>query len=210
MRALTGSDSLMKVAENAGSFGCMERNGHPGEEVVYVIEGQLEIELDGETFLLGAGDVLNFDSSLAHTYQAVGDAQPRVLVITADPSQHASPIDGSGTGSYSPGGTSGGSTSGTGVSPRLRLELTAEHDEPDRGSDDQEQRRPEHLDREDPDDRRPSPRRTPPRRVSASLQERGDRERAAARPEPGPMSQAPIATRTPMRARPSRSRRAAA
>ena len=93
MRALTGSNSLVKVTESAGNFGRMERNGHPGEEVVYVIEGQVEIELDGETFLLGAGDALNFDSSLAHTYQAVGDAQPRVLVITADPTQHASPID---------------------------------------------------------------------------------------------------------------------
>ena len=94
MRALTGRNSLMKVTESAGSFGRMERSGHPGEEVVYVIEGQLEIEVAGETFLLGAGDVLNFDSSVAHAYQAVGDAPPRVLVITAEPSQYASPVDG--------------------------------------------------------------------------------------------------------------------
>jgi transcriptional regulator with XRE-family HTH domain len=94
VRALTGRDALMKVMESAGSFERLERTGHPGEEVVYVIEGQVEIEVGDETFLLGAGDVLNFDSSLAHAYQTVGDAQPRVLVITADPGQYASPVDG--------------------------------------------------------------------------------------------------------------------
>jgi transcriptional regulator with XRE-family HTH domain len=86
-------EALMKVAENAGCFERSEESGHPGEEAVYVIEGRLEVEVAGETFLLGPGDVLNFDSSLAHAYRTIGDVRPRVLVITADPARRASPAD---------------------------------------------------------------------------------------------------------------------
>jgi transcriptional regulator with XRE-family HTH domain len=92
-RALTSGDALMKAVENVGSFPLSHRMAHPGEELVYVVEGQVEIEVGGEMFLLGAGDVLNFDCSIEHTYRAVGDIPPRFLVIAADPGQYASPID---------------------------------------------------------------------------------------------------------------------
>jgi transcriptional regulator with XRE-family HTH domain len=93
VRVLTSTDALMKVTESAGSFLRSERMAHPGEEVVYVVEGELEIEVDGEIFVLGAGDVLNFDCSVEHTYRALGTAPPRFLVIAADPGQYASPVD---------------------------------------------------------------------------------------------------------------------
>jgi len=93
VRALTSRDSLMKVTESAGRFSRTERMAHPGEEVVYVIEGRLEIEVGGERFMLGSGDVLSFDSSLEHTYKSVGNAAVRFLLIAADPGQYASPID---------------------------------------------------------------------------------------------------------------------
>lgn len=93
VRVLTSRDALMKVTESLGRFPRSERMAHPGEEVVYVIEGRLEIEVGGATFLLGTGDVLSFDSSVEHTYQSVGDVAPRFLVIAADPGQYASPVD---------------------------------------------------------------------------------------------------------------------
>jgi transcriptional regulator with XRE-family HTH domain len=93
LRALTGRDALMKVTESIGSFARTEPMAHPGEEVAYVVEGQVEIEVGGTTFLLGPGDVLSFDCSVEHTYKAVGDTPPRFLVIVADPGQYASPVD---------------------------------------------------------------------------------------------------------------------
>jgi transcriptional regulator with XRE-family HTH domain len=85
VRALTGRDALMKVTESIGSFPRTEPMAHVGEEVAYVVEGQVEIEVGGATFLLGPGDVLSFDCSVEHTYEAVGDIPPRFLVIAADP-----------------------------------------------------------------------------------------------------------------------------
>jgi transcriptional regulator with XRE-family HTH domain len=93
VRALTGRNALMKVTESIGCFPRSEPMAHPGEEVAYVVEGQVEIEVGGVTYLLGAGDVLNFDCSVEHTYETVGDTPPRFLVIAADPGQYASPVD---------------------------------------------------------------------------------------------------------------------
>jgi transcriptional regulator with XRE-family HTH domain len=93
VRALTSRDALMKVTEIAGSFPRSERMAHPGEEVVYVVEGEVEVEVAGGTFLLSAGDVLSFDCSVEHTYRAIGTIPPRFLVIAADPGQYASPVD---------------------------------------------------------------------------------------------------------------------
>ncbi len=93
VRALTSRDAMMKVTESVGSFPRSELMAHPGEEVVYVIEGQVEVEVGANTFLLSAGDVLSFDCSVEHTYRSVGEKPPRFLVIAADPGQYASPVD---------------------------------------------------------------------------------------------------------------------
>jgi mannose-6-phosphate isomerase-like protein (cupin superfamily)/DNA-binding XRE family transcriptional regulator len=93
MRALTGRNALMKMTESIGCFPRSELMAHPGEEVAYVVEGQVAIEVGGKTFLLGPGDVLSFDCSVEHTYETVGDTPPRLLVIAVDPGQYASPVD---------------------------------------------------------------------------------------------------------------------
>ena len=93
VRALTGGNALMKVTESAGSFPQSDSMAHPGEEVVYVIAGEVEVEVGDESFLLREGDVLNFDCSVEHTYRAVGAEPPRFLVIAANPGNYADPID---------------------------------------------------------------------------------------------------------------------
>ena len=93
VRALTGEKALMKVTENSGSFPQSDSMAHPGEEVVYVIAGEVEVEVGDESFLLREGDVLNFDCSVEHTYRAVGVEPPRFLVIAANPGGYADPID---------------------------------------------------------------------------------------------------------------------
>jgi mannose-6-phosphate isomerase-like protein (cupin superfamily) len=76
---------IMEVtARSLEEFG--EFNRHPGEELVYVIEG--EMDLYTNLYLpvrLGKGDSIYFDSTTAHAYVAVGNAPCRVLCVCVAP-----------------------------------------------------------------------------------------------------------------------------
>jgi quercetin dioxygenase-like cupin family protein len=48
------------------------RHTHPGEEIVYVIEGSLEYEIDGKLAKVKAGDVLFVPAGAIHTAKNVG------------------------------------------------------------------------------------------------------------------------------------------
>jgi quercetin dioxygenase-like cupin family protein len=45
---------------------------HPGEEIIYVIEGTLEYEIDGKKVTVKAGDVLFVSPGTAHTAKNIG------------------------------------------------------------------------------------------------------------------------------------------
>jgi quercetin dioxygenase-like cupin family protein len=48
------------------------RHTHPGEEIIYVIEGTLEYEIGGKTTKVKAGDVLFVPAGAIHTAKNVG------------------------------------------------------------------------------------------------------------------------------------------
>jgi len=48
------------------------RHTHPGEEIIYVIEGSLEYEIDGKVARVKAGDVLFVPAGAVHTAKNVG------------------------------------------------------------------------------------------------------------------------------------------
>jgi quercetin dioxygenase-like cupin family protein len=48
------------------------RHTHPGEEIIYVIEGSLEYEIDGKRAKVKAGDVLFVPAGAIHTAKNVG------------------------------------------------------------------------------------------------------------------------------------------
>jgi quercetin dioxygenase-like cupin family protein len=48
------------------------RHTHPGEEIIYVIEGSLEYEIDGKTSKVKAGDVLFVPAGAIHTARNIG------------------------------------------------------------------------------------------------------------------------------------------
>ncbi len=48
------------------------RHTHFGEEIIYVIEGELEYEIDGKTFKVKAGDVLFVPAGSVHTAKNIG------------------------------------------------------------------------------------------------------------------------------------------
>ena len=57
---------------------------HDGFETVYVISGEVEIDLDGEIFRLGPGDSISYDTSRPHRLRAVA-AAVKLLIIETSP-----------------------------------------------------------------------------------------------------------------------------
>ncbi len=48
------------------------RHTHPGEEIIYVIEGSLEYEIDGKPVKVKAGDVLFVPAGTVHAVKNIG------------------------------------------------------------------------------------------------------------------------------------------
>ncbi len=76
---------VMEVtARNLGEFG--EFNRHPGEELVFVLEGELDLYTTSYLPVsLKKGDSLYFDSNTGHAYIAVGDHPCRILSVCVAP-----------------------------------------------------------------------------------------------------------------------------
>lgn len=66
------------VEPEGGSSGAIH---HEGEEVGYVIEGELDLTIDKKTFHLRPGDSFFFRSELRHSYVNVGKVTAKVLWI---------------------------------------------------------------------------------------------------------------------------------
>ncbi len=58
---------------------------HEGEEVGYVLEGKLEITVDGNSYVAEAGDSFYFHSNLPHSYRNLSKGITRVLWINTPP-----------------------------------------------------------------------------------------------------------------------------
>ena len=50
-----------------------EMMSHEGEEFVYLVTGTMRYEVDGEIYMLGAGDTLHFDSRKPHRGDNIGN-----------------------------------------------------------------------------------------------------------------------------------------
>ncbi len=55
---------------------------HPGAELLYLIEGELEISIGTEAFHLSAGDSIYFDSIQKHAYRSLRSGPCTALVVT--------------------------------------------------------------------------------------------------------------------------------
>ena len=74
--------SIHSVEPGEGSSGTIT---HDGEEMGYVLEGTLELEVDGEKHIVNAGDSFFFASVRPHGYKNPGDVPVRVLWVTTPP-----------------------------------------------------------------------------------------------------------------------------
>ncbi len=52
---------------------------HPGDELIYLLEGQLQVTIAGEQYRLNPGDSLSFKSHLPHRWDNVGANDAKVL-----------------------------------------------------------------------------------------------------------------------------------
>lgn len=60
---------------------------HYGEEFIYVIEGEVEVQLQDQQFVLGPGDSLYYDSSVPHRVLHRGEGRSRVIAVFHMPRQ---------------------------------------------------------------------------------------------------------------------------
>jgi transcriptional regulator with XRE-family HTH domain len=70
------------VPPGSGSSGSLK---HAGEETGYVLEGVIELTVDGESATLGAGSSFFFQSLLPHSYRNVGTEVARILWVNTPP-----------------------------------------------------------------------------------------------------------------------------
>ena len=62
-----------------------EPHEHPGAEIIYVLGGELVVNLEGEDFTLSQGDSMYFDCAHPHSYQRRGSLPcAAIVVVTAE------------------------------------------------------------------------------------------------------------------------------
>ncbi|MDY0191490.1 MAG: XRE family transcriptional regulator [Desulfuromonas sp.] len=52
---------------------------HPGEELIYLLNGCLQVEIIDEKYILHSGDSLSFKSHLPHSWVNIGDGEANVM-----------------------------------------------------------------------------------------------------------------------------------
>jgi transcriptional regulator with XRE-family HTH domain len=73
IQAPSGSDGLPVELEGLAT--------HSGEEFLFVLEGQIEVQLQEQAIVLGPGDALYYDASMPHRVLHRGQSAARVLAV---------------------------------------------------------------------------------------------------------------------------------
>ena len=70
--------SFYCTVQKGGSSG-QQNMYHPGDELIYVLEGRLQMTIVEETYILETGDSLSFKSHLPHRWDNIGEDNAKVL-----------------------------------------------------------------------------------------------------------------------------------
>ena len=73
------------IAVNPGVPGSHSLSSHEGEEFVYVLNGEIEIEYGKDLHVLRPGDSIYYDSIVPHQLRAHGDVPARILAVVYAP-----------------------------------------------------------------------------------------------------------------------------
>jgi transcriptional regulator with XRE-family HTH domain len=83
VRKLLGDGTALRVREWSGGPRSWPEDGDttPGEVMIYVVRGAVEIDLDGEVHALHEGDSLFFDGTVRHRLRRRGGKRTRALYV---------------------------------------------------------------------------------------------------------------------------------
>lgn len=81
----TGDLQIMELTLEPGGGSGEDAYHHEGEEGGLVLEGLLELFVDGSVYRLGTGDAFSFESALPHKFKNLAEGRTRVLWITTPP-----------------------------------------------------------------------------------------------------------------------------
>lgn len=70
--------SFFCTVKKGGSSG-VQNMYHPGDELIFVLEGTIKVEVAGETHILNGGDSLSFKSHLPHRWDNIGTDDAKVI-----------------------------------------------------------------------------------------------------------------------------------
>ncbi len=65
-RTLSWGERLMVIQTTLEEGAVVPAHRHPHEQITYVVEGELSMEVEGRTYVLKAGDSLLFPSDVEH------------------------------------------------------------------------------------------------------------------------------------------------
>ncbi len=65
--------------------GDKELSSHEGEEFIYVLEGEIELIYGKDTFTIGKGDTIFYDSVVPHHLHASGNDKAKILAVLYTP-----------------------------------------------------------------------------------------------------------------------------
>ncbi|MHB8488848.1 MAG: helix-turn-helix domain-containing protein [Candidatus Dormibacteria bacterium] len=90
LTSITGPYGRFYVAGAAATFEPHASSGeipmeHPGEELIYLLEGALEIDVAGETFRLRSGDAIHFRRDRPHRWRNPGARRARAVWMVQRP-----------------------------------------------------------------------------------------------------------------------------
>ncbi len=74
--------NIHKIAPGGSSFGMIS---HEGEEVGYIIAGEIELFVGDKAYRLSAGDTFCFRSEIGHGYRNRGTTEARILFVNTPP-----------------------------------------------------------------------------------------------------------------------------
>ena len=84
LKVKTGKiEAVVTVMESGAEFG--KTYFHEGEEVHMVVEGVIEYEVDGKSYVLEEGDWLWHDSNLPHHARNLGEGEAKYITIGSPP-----------------------------------------------------------------------------------------------------------------------------
>lgn len=80
-----GDLEMLRAVIPPGAESSSQSWAHPSTECVYVIEGELVVEMGEEQYALSAGQSITFDSRLAHRYRNVSQASTVIVLAVTPP-----------------------------------------------------------------------------------------------------------------------------